>query len=578
MLAYGDRSEPVDPRARLTDLSAELRRIAAMPSGLTRHAAIVSAFIAMGQVTQGVADALFARDGVDRRSAEQDACMALLLELAKAVVASWDSGFSMVPVPPIPNMAVPLPDDVEVHLPEGYAFYALYPESYIEAARCLPVTGPVHVIGIRSIGTGLAAIVAATLGTSRLVTLRPVGHPFERTVSIAPALADELSGDAGATYVVVDEGPGLSGSSFGAVADFLEARGVRRDRIAVLPGHCGDLGPHACDRHRRRWNEVTRRVVDTDRLLLTGRLASWAAELLGPLETPLQDISGGSWRARIWPDDADWPAVDANQERRKFLVRAGGADWLLKFAGLGAEGERKLARARALHTAGLVPEPRGLLHGFLVERWVDAVPVDLQIVDRGALVAHVGRYLAARAQLFPADAASGGSLDDLFEMLRFNSASALGEKRAAATDRWRPLLEPLARQVRRVEIDGRCDAHEWLRLADGRFLKTDALDHHAGHDCIGCQDIGWDVAGASVELGLSAKEQASLCSTVGRGTRRPVDMTLLSFLTPCYLAFRLGIHRLAAQALGGWPAEAARNAAAADQYADRLDALLGARC
>jgi hypothetical protein len=29
-----------------------------------------------------------------------------------------------------------------------------------------------------------------------------------------------------------------------------------------------------------------------------------------------------------------------------------------------------------------------------------------------------------------------------------------------------------------------------------RLLKTDALDYHAGHDPIGCQDIAWDIAGA----------------------------------------------------------------------------------
>lgn len=575
MLAYGDRSERIDPRGRLTGLAAELSLIAGMPAGLARHAALVAAFIAMSQITQGVADALFASEGADRRSVEQDACMALLLDLAKSVIASWDNGFLMVPVPPTPTVAVPLPNRIEVRLPEGYAFYALYPESYIEAARCLPVTGSICVIGIRSIGTGLAALVAAAVDASTLFTLRPIGHPFERTINIAPALADELLGDADATYVIVDEGPGLSGSSFGAVADFLETQGVDRDRIVFLPGHGGDLGPHACERHRRRWADATRPVVGADALLLAGRLQTWAAALLGPLEGPLQDISGGGWRARIWPDETDWPAADAKQERRKFLARAGGADWLLKFAGLGAEGERKLARARALHAAGFVPEPRGLLHGFLVERWVDAARVDPEAVDRAEFVTHVGRYLAARAQLFPVDAASGGSLVDLFEMLRVNSASELGERRAAVIDRWRPMLGPLAGQVRPIEIDGRCDAHEWLRLADGRFLKTDALDHHAGHDRIGCQDIGWDIAGAVIELDLSTEEQAKLCSIVGRGTRRPVDMALLAFLTPCYLAFRLALHRLASQTLGGWPAEAARNAAAADRYAKRLDELLG---
>jgi hypothetical protein len=569
MLVYGDHVGRVDPRARLAELATSRERLLAMPPGLARHAALVSLFIEMAGVTQGVADARFAAEGADRRSDEQTACLAVLMPLAAALRTSWDSGFRDLGVLPELTVAAPLPPSTEIRLVEGYAFYALYPEAYVDAARRLAPRGPVCVIGIRSIGSGLAALVAAALGAPAPATLRPVGHPFDRRVNLAPELADEVLADPAATYVIVDEGPGLSGSSFGAVADWLEDHGVPPARIAFLSGHGGDLGPQAIVRHRQRWATVRREAADAD-ALLAAHLPAWAAAQLGPLDAPLEDISGGAWRARRWADEARWPAVNPMWERRKFIARAGGDTWLLKFAGLGSIGERKLTRARALHAAGLSPEPRGLAHGFLIERWVeDAAPFDPESRDREALTRFVGRYLGIRARLFRD--ATGASLAELLEMARFNTAQLLGEAQAATLERWRPVLPRLEARMMRVETDNRCLPHEWLRLPDGRLLKADALDHHAAHDLVGCQDIAWDVAGAALELGLPVEE---LAAATARAAGRPVDAELLALLTPCYLAFRLGCHRLAADTLGHWPAEQARNEAAAGRYAAMLAPLL----
>jgi hypothetical protein len=126
-------------------------------------------------------------------------------------------------------------------VPEGYAFYALHPALYAAAAARLP-PADWRVIGIRSIGTGLAAVAASALRAPPPVTVRPGGHPFSRELRLAPELKAEWAAHDG-SFAVVDEGPGLSGSSFGAVADALERLGVPRERIAFLPGHGGDLGP-----------------------------------------------------------------------------------------------------------------------------------------------------------------------------------------------------------------------------------------------------------------------------------------------------------------------------------------------
>ena len=81
-------------------------------------------------------------------------------------------------------------------------------------------------------------------------------------------------------------------------------------------------------------------------------------------------------------------------------------------------------------------------------------------------------------------------------------------------------------------------------MKDGVFLKTDAVDHHAAHDLVGCQDVAWDVAGACVELSLSKDEELTLVGhLLGAGVR--LDEDLLQFLKPCYLAFQLGHFQMA---------------------------------
>ena len=113
--------------------------------------------------------------------------------------------------------------------PEGYAFYAVYPEMYAMAARALPPSAKRLVIGIRSIGTSLGAAVARACGAA-LITVRPIGHPFARRLALDDALRDHILSFH--DLAIVDEGPGLSGSSFGCVADFLEDHGVAPERIA----------------------------------------------------------------------------------------------------------------------------------------------------------------------------------------------------------------------------------------------------------------------------------------------------------------------------------------------------------
>jgi hypothetical protein len=568
VLVYGDRSEDAVPGERLQCIDDRLAAVANMPAGISRHARLVGVLIDAGQLLQGVADADFNAVGADRRTGAADALTQYLYAIARATCRSWDTGFEHIGELPARAPLSELPSEVKLRTPEGFAFYGLYPEAFIEAARSLSLSAPPRVIGIRSIGTTLGAVIAAVLDAPPPVTVRPHGDPFERRIAIAPELGRELLAGEG-HYVVVDEGPGQSGSSFGAVADWLEDHGVPLDRIAFVPSHAGAPGPQSSEAHRARWSSAQRAPGDFgDRLPLLLRHWAWSNF---PVDAPLVEISAGEWRRLIHAGEADWPPAMPAWERRKFLAHAGdGAKLLFKFAGLGSIGERKLRIARALHAAGFTPEPLGLVHGFLVEHWCEGQR--LQPDEKP--IAELARYIAARARLFPADAYSGATLEQLLDMSRRNIALVLGDAAAGSLEGWVPRLDPLSRRVVRVRTDNRMDRHEWLRLSSGRLLKTDALDHHSAHDLVGCQDMASDIAGAMIEFGLDAPEADALVAGTERASGRHVDRELLKFYAVAYLAFRLGQASLARQSCASGAAEIRRLTAAADRYAAEVQDLL----
>lgn len=495
MLVYGDQEAVVE----VLPLLAELRR---GDGRYLEHDALRDRFIALSGLAQAVADADFAASGMDRLRATEQALLEALVALGKVLLRSWDDGCTGAAAPPLP-LLTGLPLQVRVREGEGYSHYALYPEAYGLSARTLELQAPPFVVGLRSIGSGLAAMAAAALEAPPPLTLRPGGNPFDRSLSIDPDLARHLlAGDH--HFVVVDEGPGLSGSSFGCVADWLEDHGVAADRIAFLPGHSGDLGPQASERHRKRWQTAKRPVVQP------ARLPGWIAELVGEVES-WKDISAGGWRP-VWnASEQTWPAIVPAWERMKFLVRARGQRWMVRFAGLGSAGQNKLTLARLLAERGFGPEVAGLTHGWLVLRWHDEAIATRPTHDE------LGAYLALRSTLA---APQGASIAELLTMVRRNLPELA---------KWNPPIDALQRLVRPIRTDGRLHSHEWLRLPVGRLIKADALDHHRGHDLIGAQDIAWDEAGALVELQMAVPS-----------TKPP----LAAFYRVAYCAFQIGVHTL----------------------------------
>ncbi|MGK9170148.1 hypothetical protein KXR53_27790 [Inquilinus limosus] len=559
MFVFGDGARMEEPLQQLGRVAAALDRARDARSGIDRHDHLVEALIEAGEFAQGAIDAEFDALGRDAPSPLRAAATALLVALAAAVRRSWAAGFPIGPEDPAPRhcidvlTALPLPAAIRCRLAEGFAFYALYPEAYLEAASALAGVRPLKVIGIRSIGLPLAAVVAEACGADDLVSVRPVGHPFRRELALDPALTAELLRAPHGVFAIVDEGPGLSGSSFGAAADHLEAHGVDRGRIRFFPSHGGEPGPQASPAHRERWRSAVRHWVDFDMLALSPRqpwhaLGAWVEDLAGGAGR-LEDFSAGSWRAGHGQPPAHWPPAHRQQERRKFRLDTGGGRFLLKFAGLGRHGRDKLRRAQALHAAGFSPEPIGCRRGFLVERWVEgARPLDPGARDHPALLRRIAAYLGFRARRFPAPAHSGASLATLAEMLCENTSEALGEEAGRAFDRFARAAGHLEARIRRIETDNRLHRWEWLVDRTGTLLKTDALDHCAAHDLVGCQDLAWDVAGAAIEFDLAPDEEAELRARVQHEAGRPVDPELLCLLRPCYAAFQLGSWSMARNA------------------------------
>ncbi len=571
MIVYREQHHQADPRRLLLELRSDLERLDFRAS--SSHEDVVDALIAGGVLESAVADAVFPEaDGIDP----------VIRALRRANVAlghllwhSWLGGpaeedrWRSAALAFLRGLELhQLPESVQITTPEGYAYYAVYPESYLEAARrCHAALGAIDVvcIGLRSIGASLSAVVASVfeeLGCRvQALTLRPRGHPFSRSPALTPELERFLSEQRGAHFLLIDEGPGISGSSLGGTAEMLTGWGVEDARIILFPSHATEGSHLRSPEARDHWGRHRQFTVSFEELWIdSGRLDFGAPAHLR------HDLSAGAWRERLFDDQETYPAVQPQHERRKYLIQseAGSTPTLFTFFGLGRGARSRLRRAELLSEAGFAPAPHRTVHGFMVRSFMPGVPV-----SRGEaspdLLHTVARYLDHLSREHRTEpSVPDGSLR---EMVALNVAEGLGEgweeridsRLPAAMESW---------SERPVALDGRMQAHEWIRTDSG-YLKTDAFDHHDDHFFPGCQDIAWDLAGAAHELDLDNVARAYL---VERYRSLSGDRTISSRLphySLAYLAFRLGYCRLAASVLGDAP-DGSRFSAAADRYAGLL--------
>lgn len=575
MIVYRDQRVRVDPTPLLTTLRRDVLQLAG--NGAASPEASVELLIRMGTIEAALDDAIFPMaDSLDSMACRlREASLALghvlwhtwqeqagraqqWLELAAASLAHLE--------------LQPLPAHVQVSVPEGYAYYAVYPQTYLEAARsCHQALGSFNAVclGLRSIGTSLSAAVAAALQELGCrvssYTLRPRGHPFGRRPVLSSDLEAVIRAERDALFLIVDEGPGISGSSLSGAAELLGELGIDDRRIIFFPSWKTDGSSLASSEARTRWRRHRQFVVSFEEVWLeSGRLG----RALPPGR--LRDISAGAWRDELYPDQTTLPPIHPHHERRKYLLgitddlSAPGSRWL-SFVGLGERVTPKLRRAEQLACAGFMPPPELVVNGFLVRPFTPGTPISTQEQPDPVLFETMASYLAYISRQSPAEPSVTAA--GMEEMITTNVAEGLGEG-------WLGRLESKLSQYgagwyeRPVEIDGRMQPHEWIRTAAG-YLKTDAVDHHDDHFFPGCQDVAWDVAATCLEFDLAPPARRQLVQRYAGLSHDMTISTRLPIHALAYLAFRLGYTTLAADTLGD-VADGKRFAAARDRYRQRL--------
>lgn len=407
-----------------------------------------------------------------------------------------------------------LPAELRLRRPEGYAYYALDPSDYSRlASNFAPQSRCVTVIGVRSIGTSLSAVVAASLRRRgfqvQRATVRPSGHPWDRRTVPDTHAAQVICGGRAGDFLVVDEGPGLSGSSFLSVGEALEGLGVPAQRVTFLCSRRVDPARLVTRDAERRWS----------------RFHCVATEARPHPSTEL-DLCGGRWRSLSASQREDCPPSWTARERSKYLCLE--RRELRRFVGYAPYGERAAARSELLSLAGFSPATFGYADGYLRQRWEHGryFPVaKVRPVER------IAEYIGFRARAFPVRDVT----DELDEMLRNNVLEVTGS--ALPSDMRLRVVTPIV-------CDGALAPHEWMLTEDGRLVKTDSSDHGDDHLYPGPCDSAWDLAGAMVEWGLDEGERARLLSAYCRTTGDDAAPRIASYEL-AYAAFRVGCMRMA---------------------------------
>ncbi len=440
---------------------------------------------------------------------------ALSLRIADSYLSGAAADFGL---PQVPDQAL------RVRTPEGFAFYGVHPDAYDRAAvsflrqhrpqRC-------HVVGIRSIGAPLSGVVAATLRRRGVATtrqlVRPTGHPHDRVLRepVVPA-------PVGAHCLIVDEGPGLSGSSFAAVAEAAEQAGYVPDCIHLLPSWDASANQLCSERGQAAWRKYSRSV------------AAWTLAWAPSIPPSAHDVSAGAWRGAV--EGTDDLLLFPAHERRKFIFDGR----LAKYGGIGHCGDASDRVAERAASHGFSAEFLGRKDGFRHFRWYGEAAIADPPVET------VLQYLLFRATL---TREAEQPIDPLREMVSTNCALAGLPEPALAESAWR---EYAAQQP--IAVDGRLQRQEWLR-AGARWWKADSCDHFCDHYLPGAQPVAWDVAGAVVELRLSPDVAGEL------RRRLAVSDATFACAMAAYCAFRLAWVHYAGQSCPDGPDSAAlRNA------------------
>ena len=517
MYVFRDGRRMVSGTELLASLSGALCRWGMAPRGRTEDLALL-ALVAAGELECALLDA----PGCGEAGDDSAALAAQITDaMARALLSGEKHSLSSI-LQLAERTSAPLTYPVAVQ--EGFAYYALHPRKLAALVESLPLGQHTNVLGIRSIGVTLSAVACAALCLRGIecqrMTVRPTGHPYDRKLEADDSLLEWISGSSDADFLVVDEGPGISGSSFLAVAEALTEFGVESGRIHLLGT----------------------REIDPANLRAENAAARWRYEYHCVQNAPLlpedagESLSGGTWRRHFTCEAEDTPATWAPLEPAKFI--AADARSIFKFEGFGHYGEEAGERALLLAGRGFSPRYLGNSRGF--GRYELLPGRMLTLGDRSPeLIERMAEYLAWRVMAFASEVQQTPELE---KMLRWNWQSEFDEELSPDESR----LEVAHLTV----CDARMMPHEWLRTSDGRLLKLDAASHGDNHFFPGPCDIAWDVAGAIVEWEMLGQVRERFISAYEARSGDAIRERLPAYVL-AYSIFRLGWCKMAALAMRG---------------------------
>lgn len=494
------------------------------------HGALLGALLLAGELECGVADV----DGEAACSFERltdriaDALLSGELDSPGAHVKLQTLDFES-----LANAArdLPAPAQLRISTPEGFAYYALHPLAYANVPREIFAREHLLVVGIRSIGTTLSSVVTAAARahgiSAERFTVRPQGHPYNRDAEFT---AEQMAAirkavTCGASFAVVDEGPGLSGSSFLAVAEALERAGVSTKKIVLISGHAPNVDVLCATDAARRWQRF--------------RCIPVAGEASRP-DQAMEFVGGGQWRNRLIANAAEWPAAWTSFERLKYLSPTEQGDQrLFKFAGFGHYGDAVFEREWKVAAAGFGPMPREESDGFISYPWIFSAGMNGRFLSASDLnsniLSRLAEYCAFRMRAFAVELSDLNALQQMAD----HNLRELGLE-----------LDAKLRLERPVIADGRMQPHEWLLSKDGKLLKTDSGSHGDDHFFPGPTDVAWDLAGAIVEWQMNEQQIAEFVDRYFRASGDDARARIDGFVK-AYAVFRLGYCLMAANAMTG---------------------------
>ena len=423
---------------------------------------------------------------------------------------------------------IEIPEIVSISPPEGFSYYALHPSDYARVVdRITSKSGTFAVIGVRSIGTTLSAVTTAALNHkghhAERITVRPTGHPYARNVQFSAKqerwIVQQLSRLA--EFLVVDEGPGRSGSTFLSVAEALVRSGVPQERITAVGSREFEPESLCAEDAVRRWRSV--------------RFMSTAPSVSSRFKN-YPYLGGGDWRMHSFDDEEDWPESWTQMERLKFF--SPDRRQFFKFEGMGPLGSEVRERAFILAEGGFSPAVSDAGDGFLSYEAIEGRNLRKQDVSPSVLERIAG-YCSFRVSNF---SYSPPLNSELANMLEFNVQQEFGRELQ---------FDPkLLGSTNPVLVDGRMQPFEWIASNEDGLLKTDAISHGDNHFFPGLCDIAWDLAGAIVEWDLSFEAAAFLVRRFKQLSAIDLAQKLDAYRL-AYCIFRLGFCKMAASTVLG---------------------------